>query len=354
MSGLAVAREAVARSRRVLILESDVCGKATSDNTLRIIHGGFRYLQSLQINRVFRSLGDQSYVCRQHADAVRPLACLMPLARVGLKSRLPVAAAAVAYGVAMRLMRSPLAVPRVISGQKFAELFPLLAGRGSRGALWWNDAVMARPDLIVSALVTEISSAGGMIRAGSIVRSVRKDASGFIVTTAEDQYSSTSVINTLGPWLNSVEIQADLRGPRPLWCKGFNIITRKQLHPTHAIGLEGSGRLFFCVPRAESTAIGTWYVPVRELGVTEKPSVSDAELDQFLAAFNSAVPEFQISRGDIIDIDVGVLPMKRLGAKGPELYGSEIISASRCYAEVLSTKYTTFRSQGVRAVAALR
>jgi len=278
----------------------------------------------------------------------------MPLARFGLKSRLPVTFAAAIYGLAMRITGSPLAVPRVISGHEFGELFPLLAARGSRGALWWYDAVMTRPELISSALTREISSRGGVIREGSIVQSVRKDTHGFIVVTNEGEFSAQQVINTLGPWLNSIEIYAELRRKRPLWCKGFNLITRKQLHPTHAIGIEGDGRLFFCVPRGEGTAIGTWYVPASELCAAQKPHVSDAELNQFLTAFNGAVPEFQISNEDLVGIDVGVLPMRREGAKGPELYGSEIISGRQGYTEVMSTKYTTFRSQGRRALATSR
>lgn len=353
ISGLGVANEAASRSLRTLVLESGVCGKATSDNTLRIIHGGFRYLQTLQIDRVFRSLGDQSYVCRQHADAVSPLPCLMPLARFGLKSRLPVTAAALIYGLAMRMTDSPLAVPRVISGGEFREVFPLVAERGARGALCWYDAVMTRPELIVRALATGISSRGGVICEESAALSVRKGSQGFIVSTNKGEFSAPRVINTLGPWLNSIDIGPELRGKRPLWCKGFNVITHKQLHPTHAIGIEGDGRLFFCVPRGDGTAIGTWYVPVGELGATARPSVSDIELNQFLSALNAALPEFQVSKDDIAGIDVGVLPMKQEGAKGPELYGSEIISSSHGYAEVLSTKYTTFRSQGIRALAAL-
>lgn len=353
ISGLGVARASVSRSWSTLVLEAGVCGKATSDNTLRIVHGGFRYLQTLQIARVFRSLGDQSYVCRHYPDAIQSLPCLMPLARWGLKSRIPVTSAALTYGLAMRLTGSPLEVPRVISGGEFEKLFPELAERGSRGALCWHDAVMTQPALVSSQLVDEIASRGGVIQEGSEVQAVRQDPSGFVVATSKGDFLARRVINALGPWLDSVDVQDELRGIRPLWCKGFNIITRKQLHATHAIGIEGGGRLFFCVPRGEGTAIGTWYVPVPALCVTDKPVVSENELEQFLSAFNAALPEFQIVRDDIVAIDVGVLPMKREGSSGPQLYGSEIISFTRNYAEVMSTKYTTFRSQGERAISAL-
>jgi hypothetical protein len=53
---------------------------------------------------------------------------------------------------------------------------------------------------------------------------------------------------------------------------------------------------------------------------------------------------------DIKSIERGILPMRRNTNQGPLLYGSEIIHRSSCgrYIEVMSTKYTTFLSQGRR------
>jgi glycerol-3-phosphate dehydrogenase len=213
---------------------------------------------------------------------------------------------------------------------------------------------MTYPERIAGALIEEVKNHSGVVLEECLVQALREERGGFIVATSSGEFSSTRVVNALGPWISSVELPLGLRGMRPLWCKGFNVVTRTQLHPTHAIGIEGGGRLFFCVPRGEGTSIGTWYVPVNELAVTEKPRVSEEELGQFLAAFNAALPEFQVTPDDIRGVDVGVLPMKRVGPRGPELYGSEIISATRGYTEIVSTKYTTFRSQGVRALDTIR
>jgi hypothetical protein len=45
--------------------------------------------------------------------------------------------------------------------------------------------------------------------------------------------------------------------------------------------------------------------------------------------------------------------MRDMGARGPRLYGTEVIHHDRGYVDVLSTKYTTFRSQGTRVMRAL-
>jgi glycerol-3-phosphate dehydrogenase len=359
ISGLGVALEATARGFKPLVLEAGRCVMATSNNSLRIIHGGFRYLQNLHIPRVLRSLNDQSYVFTTFRDAVEPLPCLMPLTPSGLKSRIPVTAAALTYGAIMKLCGSPIPPPAVFSARKIAGRAPLLSSQARHGALCWHDVIMIKPELLAQRLVQNVSAAGATIRENTKVTALSKHGGEFQITTdTGETFTATKVVNALGPWLDSVTIPSNLKGIRPQWCKGFNVIVSKQLHPTHAIGIQSSdGRLFFCVPRGTGTAIGTWYVPLKNpLGSVESHniSVTDAELDEFIRSFNAAFPEAAITAAEISAIDVGVLPMKYESPSGPCLYGSEIVHAARGYVEVLSTKYTTFRSQGRAVVGAIK
>jgi glycerol-3-phosphate dehydrogenase len=359
IAGLGVADASLKRGLSTLVLEAHSTAHAASNNTLRIIHGGFRYLQQLNIGRVVRSLNDQSYVVQTFPEAVAPLPCLMPLARSGLKSRWPVTAAALLYGAIMRTFRSPLPTPRILSAKDLRALAPELASLAPRGALCWHDVVMIDPSRIHTAMRDQIRSRGGELHEHTKVTSISKSSDGFRVRTANNvEFETTRVINTLGAWLGSVSVPEELKGPRPTWCLGFNLIVSKQLHPTHACGVQSpDGRLFFCVPRGLHTAIGTWYIPYPHSAPTSedgiKPTVPEGAIDEFIRSFNAALPSFQINRPDILDIDAGILPMKTQARTGPELYGSEIISCSRGYCEVISTKYTTFRSQGVRALRAV-
>jgi glycerol-3-phosphate dehydrogenase len=359
ISGLGVAAAATARGMRPLVLEAGRCVMATSNNSLRIIHGGFRYLQNLHIPRVIRSLQDQSYVFNTFRDAVEPLPCLMPLAPRGLKSKLPVSAAALTYGAIMKLSGSPIPSPSVISAREVAARVPTLSSHARYGALCWYDVVMTKPELLAQRLVETISAAGAEVREHTRVRSVSKHENEFqIATESGETFTTTQVVSTLGPWLDSVPIPSHLKGLRPLWCKGFNITISRQIHPTHALGIQSAdGRLFFCVPRGTGTSIGTWYVPLKNpLGAIDSHplSVTEEELAHFIDSFNAVLPQEAITSTDISSVDVGVLPMKHDSRTGPCLYGSEILHATSGYVEVLSTKYTTFRSQGRAAVKALK
>lgn len=358
ISGLGVALAATDCGMRPLILEAHSVAAATSNNTLRIIHGGFRYLQKLQIPRVIRSLNDQSFVATHFSDAVASLPCLMPLHRFGLKSRVPVTAAAMLYGTTMKLARSPLPTPSILTPRALQTCAPQLTTQAPYGALCWHDYVMTDPSTITSRLIELLTARGTTIQQRTAAYGVKRTSHGFTVTTSTGQsLTSRYVVNTLGPWLHSIELPDPPRTTLSKWCLGFNITISRQIHPTHAIAIESPDkRLFFAVPRDGRTTIGTWYIP-HHAPTSANPSdsiqLSSRDLHHFISSWNSSWPEQSLSESDIIATDTGILPMHRNGPNGPELYGSEILGYRDGYCEVLSTKYTTFRSQGTAVLRAI-
>lgn len=354
ISGLGVAREAASAGYSTLLLESGTCGSATSNNTLRIIHGGFRYLQNLDLPRVVRSLNDQSALINDVPGSVQPLPCLMPLTRFGVKSRIPVTCAAILYGSLMRANRSPLPAPHIISSQKIYSTVKILRDRAPHGALCWYDGVMIDPNSIIKHLVSQTTCYGAQIRESTPVNRVEGSRNNFIVRAhSGESWNARCVVNTIGPWIDGLEVPVSLQGHRPKWCKGFNLIIKQQLDSKHGIGIESAdGRLFFCVPRGTGTAIGTWYLPHTDFSTSL--TVSEHEIAQFLHSFNASLPDIGISKNDIAHIDVGILPMGKVAHGGPRLISHERIHEKEGYIEVMSTKYTTFRSQGKAVLGAIR
>ena len=76
--GVALAFEASRRGYRAVLLERADFGGGTSWSSLRIVHGGLRYLQSLDLRRFRESAAEQRWFLRHFPDLVRPLPCLMP------------------------------------------------------------------------------------------------------------------------------------------------------------------------------------------------------------------------------------------------------------------------------------
>src|SRR3954471_966297 len=79
--GLAIAYDAAQRGLAVALVERNDFGSGSSFNHLRTIHGGLRYLQSLDIARARESVRERRTVARIAPHAVRPLPFAVPLYR---------------------------------------------------------------------------------------------------------------------------------------------------------------------------------------------------------------------------------------------------------------------------------
>ena len=164
ITGIGVALEAASWGFDTLLCERGTLASETSANSLRIIHGGLRYLQSADLRRVLESAAEQSYWLREAPRFVAPLECVMPLAARGLRSALPARVAAYAYGAALRFVKSPLQGASVLSRQEAEKKSPILKRLAPHGVLIWQDALLRNPNEFAAFLAERISSRGGRVQ----------------------------------------------------------------------------------------------------------------------------------------------------------------------------------------------
>src|SRR5436190_18930160 len=79
--GLTIAYDAAQRGLSVALIDQNDFGSGTSFNHLRTIHGGLRYLQSLDVARARESVRERRTVARIAPQSVRPLPFAVPLYR---------------------------------------------------------------------------------------------------------------------------------------------------------------------------------------------------------------------------------------------------------------------------------
>src|SRR5438132_13223292 len=79
--GLTIAYDAAQRGLAVALIEADDFGSGASFNHLRTIHGGLRYLQTLDIARARESVRERRTLARIAPHAVEPLVFALPLTR---------------------------------------------------------------------------------------------------------------------------------------------------------------------------------------------------------------------------------------------------------------------------------
>ena len=356
VSGLGVALEAARKNARVVLLEKSALCSATSANSLRIIHGGLRYLQHLDLIRSLRSRRDQAFLLQWAPECITPLDCYLPLSAAGLKSKPFAMLGAALYGALQRLGGVSVAPCRVVGDEEVSQRAPEFGDLFRRGALYWQDALVSELDRFHQLLKHTCESSSVDLREGAQVEALEPKGDSFEINLRRRNGAETlqarKVVNCAGPWLAGVRPKRLETLPLPRWCKAFNLVLRKRLLSECAVALPCErGRMLFVVNRGETSVLGTWYLPFE--GSPDALALEEREFMPMLESFNRLCPRLHLSPADIDGYDCGVLPMREVRDGEPVLFGSEAMTQCGNYLEVLSTKYTTFRSQGQAAVARL-
>src|SRR5215210_695925 len=150
--GLTIAYDAAQRGLSVALVERDDFGSGATFNHLRTIHGGLRYLQTLDVARARESILERRTLARIAPGAVRPVPFVLPLFRSFARGKLAMRAGFVLDGLLGRDRNegvSPvhqLPAGQVISRDEALARYPPLRGVDLSGAAVWYDYVTTEAD----------------------------------------------------------------------------------------------------------------------------------------------------------------------------------------------------------------
>lgn len=213
IQGVMIALEAARRGHRPLLLEAGDFGSATSWASLRIVHGGLRYLQSADIRRVLESVSERRWFLRHMPDLVEPLRCLMPLYGVGLRRRAAMRPALWLNDLLSANRNLGVSAESMIGSSSMlgsAALLDRAAGvarPGLRGAAMWTDARMVQPQRLLMELLRWAVSAGATVLNHTRATGLTLHGGAVCGVEAVDlrtgrthDFEAPVVVNAAGPW----------------------------------------------------------------------------------------------------------------------------------------------------------
>ncbi|MFC1498527.1 glycerol-3-phosphate dehydrogenase/oxidase [Verrucomicrobiota bacterium] len=375
--GAAAARDAALRGMSVAIIDSrDFCG-ATSANSLKIIHGGLRYLQQMDIPRVLESVRERKLLMRTASHLVHPMPCIMPTRGYLLKSR-----AAMTAGL---ILNEILSCRRNISmdPQKYVPMGKTVSksvclsyvngldGRGITGGAIWFDGLAYNTERLVISMVRSAVDAGavpanyvkmtGFIKTKNQIKGISAvDA----LTGNKLEIRAKVVINNTGPWANATLDMLDLHTTKPVMglAMGMNFVLKRKIFSKYSVGLvcpretSSKERLLFFVPWQNGTMVGTYYRSHE--GTPDQLKVKAEDIDLFLADLNKAYPAGKFTNDDIALIHAGVLPTveNTSNIRDPKLSGHYAIIDHHSHDDisglisVSGVKYTTARDVAKKTI----
>ena len=328
--GACAAWEATLRGLSVALVEQSDFASGTSANSLKVIHGGLRYLQTADLQRMRQSIKERQTLMRIAPHLVHPMPVLVPTYGHGMKGKEAMTVALKMNDVISGDRNLPLSdsqkhIPtgRVISKADCLEQLPNLEAQGLTGAAIFHDAQMYNSEQLVLAFIQSAAQQGAQVANYLHVVDIQTQDGKVIGATVQDQLRNSAdpfticantIINASGPWIDQLVATAidekKAVSKRPL-AKAINLVTRPLFDSDnpHAVGITGrapGSRLFFIAPWRGKSLVGTWYGPNTE--ETHPPVATAAEINNFLDQINRAYPTFKLTLDDVEWVHCGLLP----------------------------------------------
>ncbi|MGB6167432.1 MAG: FAD-dependent oxidoreductase [Geitlerinemataceae cyanobacterium] len=328
--GVASVLEAARRGLRPLLLERGDFGGTTSYHSLRIVHGGFRYLQTLDLPRFYESVGERRWFLQNFPELVKPLECLMPLYGRGIRKP-PVLYAALRVNDILSFDRNwgirddrHLSDGKVISADGVKELFPQVDAEGLQGGAVWYDACMPDSQRLLMGMLRWACGLGATalnyVEAQSLLQEegrVTGVSARDVLTGESYEYRANHVVNAAGPWCR--ELASRWHGDVPELFQAsiaWNVLFDRQAPSTAALAVEAKkpgAQTYFLHPWKGRLLAGTVHDPWTK-DITDVPMPSPQRLAEFIDDLNCAIPGLELTESEILRVFSGLLPAKESGS----------------------------------------
>ncbi len=359
--GLTIAYDCAQRGLSVALIDRADFGSGASFNHLRTIHGGLRYLQSLDIGRARESLRERRTLARIAPGALRPQPFVLPLSRSLTRGKM-------AMRVGFMLDRlvafdrnqdvpAGLQLPAgtVLSRAETLRRFPTLATPALTGAAMWQDYVSTESDRLTVSFAIGASAHGAELANYVEATAPLREGVRMIGVHAIDRSSGRTVdisarvtVNAAGAGVNTW-LGAAARPLVPLM-KAMNLVTRREAGYVAVGGRGASGRNLFLVPWKNRALFGTWesnHLSGEDIG--NAAHVSEAEVAAFIGEINQAFPSVGLTLSDVTLVHRGLVPAATSASGKVELERHERIhDTDDGLITVAGTKYTTARAVAQR------
>jgi glycerol-3-phosphate dehydrogenase len=350
-SGFGAAVEAAARGFRTLLIERFDFAKGTSSRSTKLVHGGVRYLEQLNVTLVLDALRERGHMLRNAPHLVHDLSFVVPAFSY---STLPY------YGFGLKVYerlsgRLSFGASKLLSRQRTLEMLPGIANDGLRGGVLYHDGQFDDARYIVALLrtfqelggtaINYVEATGLLQRNGKTVAVKARDSEG----NALFELQSKVVVNATGVFSEDVlAMDGAARGSLLAISQGTHFVLPHSFLPGRAalmVPKTADGRVLFAIPWHGSTLVGTTDEPVDRASAEPRSMSSERSfLFEHIDRYFGRRPKTE----EIFSVWSGLRPLVRKGhGKTSRLSRDHTVLVSKSgVVTVTGGKWTTYRRMG--------
>lgn len=360
-TGLGAAVDAASRGLRTAVIEQRDIASGTSSRSSKLIHGGLRYLERLDIRLVREALKERGLLLTHIAPhLVAPVPFIYPF-RHRVWERAYVTAGVTLYDILAATGSNPLPGHHQLSRRALLAEMPALDPGAFVGGIQYFDAetddaryaaALARTAHREGAAVVTSVRAVDLPRGGDRVRGV---AALDLESGRAIDITADVTINATGVWTDEIERHVDDPIRHVTASKGVHLVVPdNRIESFSGLITKTDQSVLFIIPFHGRWLIGTTDTPW-ELDLAH-PAASAADVDYLLDQVNGLLAH-PLDRGDVVGVYAGLRPLVS-GGPGPttELSREHAVTApAPGMVTIAGGKYTTYRIMGRDVVdAALR
>ncbi len=343
------------RDCRTLLIERFDFTKGTSSRSTKLVHGGVRYLQQLNLTLVLDALRERGHMLRNAPHLVHNLPFIVPAYSY---SALPY------YGLGLKVYewlsgRLSLGPSEMLSRRQTLEMLPGLHENRLRGGVLYHDGQFDDARYAIALLRTFQDLGGAAInyveavqlleRQGKIIGVKARDCENGAVFDLQAKI----VINACGVQAEET-IALDGRTHPSLLAvsQGTHLVLPHSFLPAQAalmIPNTADGRVLFAIPWHGATIVGTTDEPVDRVSAEPRAMASEKKflLDHIVRYFDR-----RPGPGEILSVWSGLRPLvRKAGIRTSRLSRDHSILVSPSgLITVTGGKWTTYRRMGQDAM----
>jgi glycerol-3-phosphate dehydrogenase len=379
ITGAGVALDAAARGYSVALLERHDYAIGTSSRSSKMVHGGLRYLQNLDLGLVREALLERQLMVQLAPHLVYPTPFLVPsLAeerrdrRIGVALNMYDVMATTRVGRSRREIRSSKEEDedyywspdrhRTIPGDEVLEMVPSLAPREPKNAYLFYDCQTDDVRLVLTVLGEAERFGATMLNGAEVSEVLTGDgrARGVAFVEAESgeriEVEAENVVNATGVWADRIrpgEVAEEEDVPRIKPSRGAHVLVDRAALSTGraaCIVPAGEGRAIFALPWYGRTLIGTTDNDYD--GDIDRPRPASEDVGYLLDAVNAFFGT-ALGESDLVGAYAGVRPLISTGDPKKSVDISrkaELYETSSGMLTITGGKLTTWRRMAKQTV----
>lgn len=317
ITGAGIALSAARKGWKTLLIDKNDFAFGTSSRSAKMIHGGLRYLENLQIKLVKEALHEREHLLKEYPHLVKPQPFFMPIYKSKLnKLKLGIGLSGYDY------LTGESSMPKhsKIDLEEIKQRFPQLKTDSMLGGFIYYDAKTNDARLTIETIQEAVEVGAVSINyfeAESFVQANQKIKQLIcrdLITDKTYAVKSKVFVSATGIWTDETMKLIDKKDTQKYMMpsKGVHLIVSADHFPKDCVLLlptsNGDGRMIWCMPWEDNlNVIGTTDTEYNESN--DEMVVLEEEINYLLESVNIHLNNKILTKDDILSVYAGIRPL---------------------------------------------